>query len=194
MLTFFLYLVFNPYISAIYLLPDAYSNDNFDNYYQFKFENTFSRVNPALGIYAEIIHGQNNYMADDYFIGSGNNVSLIAGAIGMQTVFFINEYMDAAFNFGYYHGKICYPVARDSGIIDYTSDTRRSVGFETTVTVFHKINNFRIGMRWHGSIVPFAARAEPVDHYYGPIRYSLSYVNLNSFGVGITFNFYKEEK
>src|SRR4030042_4209135 len=117
MLTFFLYLVFNPYISAIYLLPDAYSNDNFDNYYQFKFENTFSRVNPALGIYAEIIHGQNNYMADDYFIGSGNNVSLIAGAIGMQTVFFINEYMDDCFNFGYYHGKICYPVARDTAII-----------------------------------------------------------------------------
>lgn len=195
MLLVFLTQILNPYLSLNVSAPDNYTDDNFSHFFQIGIENTFSRKKTNLGVFLDYFYTKESAFNDPYFINSGLALVLNALGTGIQLKFLLLENIDFGLNFGYYAGKITFPIPGDSGRIIRKSDWRKSFGTTIATNLFQNFGKIKIGIKCYVNLIPFGARRPSeyipiLSSYY----YSLDYVSLNSVGLGLVIGLNKKEQ
>jgi len=182
----------NPCLSLNILAMDDYTDDYFSYLYQFELENDFSLKEIGWGAFIDYFYKENYPFSDPYFIKSGLPVEINVGGGGLQLKYFVMKSIELGAKFGYYAGKIFYPVLGDSGRVIQKSDWRKSFGFSFGVGLLHNFGRIKGGLRFYTNLISFGVKKRP--YWYEYYNRSVDYISLNSVGFGLVFGLGRSEE
>ncbi len=175
--------IFNPSLSLNMLAPDEYTDDYFYNIHQLEVVNDFYKENFSAGIYLDYFYKSSYQLSDPYFIRSGLPTKINALGTGLQAKIQAIKNIEFFFNYGYYKGKVSYPVLGDSGRVLEGNDDRSSFGFGFGVNLAHDFGRIKGGLRIFTNLIQFGAKSPP--YYYWESARSMEYISLNTAGFGL---------